>query len=74
MVDDGLWCQEFNEGLVFDDQAAHQIKKVVASLKTTSGPPNNSQKGTGVHGISRIIVFMCLAVSLKGGMAMMLVG
>jgi hypothetical protein len=48
--------------------------KVIAALKITSGAQTDSWKSTRVHGAGRFIVFMCLAVSTKGSMAMIFVG
>ena len=59
---------------MFDDQAAQKIKKVIAALKITSGAQTDSWKSTGAHGVGRFIVFMCLAVSPKGSVAMIFVG
>ncbi len=46
---------------------------MIAALKITSGAQTDSWKSTGAHGVGRFIVFMCLAVSTKGGTAMIFV-
>ena len=74
MINDRLWGREFKECTPFDGQACQNIEKVIAAPKITSGAQAYSRKSTRSHGVGRIIVFMCLAVSTKASTAMIFVG